>query len=158
MKLDQVDILVLDALQADSGRPASDIARAVGITSSPFYRRQRILEEEGIIRGYVALLDQSKLGLKISVFVTVELKSQDDETVSAFEKEIRKLPEVMECYVMTGDADYLVRVVTSDIDEYGRLLNAKLGRIKAVRTIRSSFALRSVVHRTALPLNIIDAA
>jgi DNA-binding Lrp family transcriptional regulator len=104
----------------------------------------------------VSLLDQDKLGLKVSVFVEVELKSQDDDAISAFEEEVKLLPEVMECYLMTGDTDYLLRVVVRDIGQYERFLKTRLTRVTAVRTIRSSFALRRVVYKTALPLELIE--
>jgi Lrp/AsnC family leucine-responsive transcriptional regulator len=156
MKLDEVDVKLLNALQNDAGRPAGEIAAEVGLTTSPFCRRQRLLEEAGIIRRYVTLLDQDKLGLKVSAFIAVELKSQDDETIDAFEEAIEQFPEVMECYVMTGDTDYLIRVVAADIEEYAHFLRRKLGRISAIRTIRSSLALRRVVQKTVLPLRGLE--
>ncbi len=157
MSLDQIDIKLLKALQNDANRSTAALAEEIGLTSTPCYRRQKLLEESGIIRRYVSLLDQDKLGLRVSVFVEVELKSQDDDAISAFETEVKRLPEVMECYLMTGDTDYLLRVVARDIGEYERFLKTKLTRVTAVRTIRSSFALRRVVYKTALPLELVEA-
>lgn len=157
MTLDRTDIKLLAALQNDASRTTAALAEEIGLSSTPCYRRQRLLEEGGIIRRYVSLLDQDKLGLKVSVFVEVELTSQDDDAISAFEEEVKRLPEVMECYLMTGDTDYLLRVVARDIGEYERFLKTKLTRVTAVRTIRSSFALRRVVYKTALPLELIEA-
>lgn len=111
---DQTDIRLLRALQNDSSRTTAALAEEIGLSSTPCYRRQRLLEESGIIRRYVSLLDRDKIGLKVSVFVEVELKSQDDDAISAFEEEVKRLPEVMECYLMTGDTDYLLRVVARD--------------------------------------------
>lgn len=157
MALDQIDIKLLNALQSDASRSTAALAEEIGLTNTPCYRRQKLLEESGIIRRYVSLLDQEKLGLRVSVFVEVELKSQDDDAISAFEEQVKRLPEVMECYLMTGDTDYLLRVVARDIGEYERFLKTKLTRVTAVRTIRSSFALRRVVYKTALPLELVEA-
>lgn len=155
--LDRIDIKLLRALQNDASRTTAALADEIGLSQTPCYRRQKKLEESGIIKGYVSLLDQEKLGLKVSVFIEVELTSQNDQAISAFEEEIKRLPEVMECYVMTGDTDYLLRVVARDIGEYERFLKTKLGHVSAVRTIRSSFTLRRVVHKTALPLELAEA-
>lgn len=155
-KIDQIDIELLNALQADSRRAIGEIAAEIGLSASPCYRRQRLLEEAGIIRQYVTLLDQEAVGLKVSVYVSIELKSQDEDTVGAFEEAVSKLPEVMECYVMTGDTDYLMRVVAADVDAYQRLLRTRIGLLPGVRAIRSSFALRRVVHKTALPLDRLE--
>jgi Lrp/AsnC family transcriptional regulator, leucine-responsive regulatory protein len=157
MTLDHIDMKLLNALQNDASRSTAALAEEIGLTNTPCYRRQRLLEQNGIIRRYVSLLDQDKLGLKVSVFVEVELTSQDDDAISAFEDEVKRLPEVMECYLMTGDTDYLLRVVARDIGEYERFLKTKLTRVTAVRTIRSSFALRRVVYKTALPLELVEA-
>lgn len=151
-KIDEIDIRLLNALQTDSRRAIGEIAAEIGLSASPCYRRQRLLEEAGIIRQYVTLLDEDALGLSVSVFISIELESQDDQSIRAFEEAIVRLPEVMECYTMTGDTDYLVRVVIPDVKGYASFLKGRLDHLPGVRKIRSSFTLRRVIHKTALPL------
>jgi Lrp/AsnC family leucine-responsive transcriptional regulator len=110
-----------------------------------------LLEEAGIIDKYVALLDHDKLGLRVSVFVSVEVNALADED---FEADVTKLPEVMECYLMTGETDYLIRVVAADIDHYQSFLSKRLMKIPAVRAVRTSLVLRQVIHKTALPVEL----
>jgi len=115
-------------------------------------RRNRNLERDGIIKGYVALLDQNRVGLPVSVFVNVTLERQIEKNLEIFEETIRERPEVMECYLMTGDADYLLRVVAADLAAYERFLLDHLTRVPGVSSIKSSFALKQVVYKTALPI------
>jgi Lrp/AsnC family leucine-responsive transcriptional regulator len=151
MELDRIDFKLLNALQADARRPIAEIAAEIGLTTSPAYRRQRLLEEAGIIDKYVTLLDHDKLGLRVSVFVSVEVNALADED---FEAAVEKLPEVMECYLMTGETDYLIRVVAADIDHYQKFLTTHLMKIPAVRAVRTSLVLRRVIHKTALPVEL----
>jgi Lrp/AsnC family transcriptional regulator, leucine-responsive regulatory protein len=118
----------------------------------PCLRRVRDLEESGVIRRYVALLDPATVGLPVSVFVNVPLERQVEAALERFEAAILKWPEVMECYLMTGDADYLLRIVTADISAYERFLIEHLTRVHGIASIKSSFALKQVKYRTALPL------
>jgi DNA-binding Lrp family transcriptional regulator len=112
----------------------------------------RDLEEAGVVRGYVALLEPAAVGLPISVFVQVTLERQVEQALELFEQTIAARPEVMECYLMTGDADYLLRVVVADVAAYERFLKDHLTRIPGVSSIKSSFALNQDKYRTALPL------
>jgi Lrp/AsnC family leucine-responsive transcriptional regulator len=150
--MDDKDLALLSALQTNARLTSIELAEKIHLSPSPVQRRQKQLERDGIIQSYVTLLDQEKLGLKVSVFVSVQLVSQDDENISAFERDIATVPQVMECYLMTGDYDYLLRVVTRDLNEFEELLRTRLIKMKQVKSIRSSSALRRVVYKTALPL------
>ncbi len=150
--MDDKDLALLKALQSNARLTSIELADMVHLSPSPIQRRQKQLEKEGVIQSYVTLLDQEKLGLKVSVFVSVQLVSQDDENISSFERDIATVPQVMECYLMTGDYDYLLRVVTRDLNEFEELLRSRLIKMKQVKTIRSSSALRRVVYKTALPI------
>ena len=152
MRLDRIDYAILDHLQRDARATSGELAEAAGLSASPAHRRQKLLEEAGIIRGYVALLDQDRVGLPVSVFVSVRLLAQTDEHLAAFETAIAELPEVMECYVMSGASDYLLRVVAPDLGAYEEFLRTRLTRIPGVRGVESAFALKRVVYRTNLPL------
>lgn len=152
MRLDRTDVAILDHLQQDGRATTLDLSAAVGLSPSPCHRRQKLLEEAGIISRYVALLDQERVGLPVNVFVSVELTSQTDEQLAAFERAVADCPEVMECYVMGGSSDYLLRVVAPDLGTYETFLRTRLTRMPAVRSIRSAFALKRVIYRTNLPL------
>ena len=150
--LDAIDRNILDSLQDDARIANADLARKVNLSPSPCLRRVRNLEREGFIRRYTALLDPAALGLPVSVFVQVSLERQVDNALEEFERRIVERPEVMECYLMTGDSDYLLRVVAPDLDAFQRFLLDHLTRIPGVASIKSSFALKQVSYRTALPL------
>ncbi len=150
--MDDKDLALLRALQDNARLTSIELAEKVHLSPSPIQRRQKQLEKDGVIQSYVTLLDQEKLGLKVSVFISVQLVSQDDENISSFERDIATIPQVMECYLMTGDYDYLLRVVTRDLHEFEELLRSRLIKMKQVKSIRSSSALRRVVYKTALPL------
>lgn len=153
-EIDQVDKRILAALQADGRLTNVDLAERVGLSPSPCLRRVRILEEAGIIRGYQAVVDQGQVGLPVSVFVSVKLEKQREDALQRFEKAVRGFPEVLECYLMTGSRDYLLRVVARDLADYERFLKATLTRIDGVASIESSFALAQVKHTAVLPLSI----
>ncbi|MDX2155111.1 MAG: Lrp/AsnC family transcriptional regulator [Hyphomicrobiaceae bacterium] len=150
--LDDIDRRLLAALQANGRLTATELAERVGLTVSPCLRRLRILEDAGVIRGYTALLDQKKVGLPVSVFVSIKLERQSEEAMRAFEDAIRAAPEVLECYLMTGPRDYLLRVVASDLADYERFVKLRLTRIAGIANIESSFALGQVKHTGTLPL------
>lgn len=152
MRLDRIDHAILDHLQQEGRATSAELAQVAGLSPSPAHRRQRLLEQGGIIRGYVALLDQDRVGLPVNVFVSVRLSAQTEEHLQSFEKEVAGLPEVMECYVMSGASDYLLRVVAPDLGAYEEFLRTKLTRIPGVRGVESAFALKRVVYRTNLPL------
>jgi DNA-binding Lrp family transcriptional regulator len=154
-RLDATDRRILEVLQSDARIANVDLARQVNLSPSPCLRRVRRLEQEGFVRGYVSLLDPAAIGLPVSVFVQVSLEKQVDEALDEFERQIVSRPEVMECYLMTGDADYLLRVVAPDIAAFQRFLLDHLTRIPGVASIKSSFALKQVSYRTALPLSHI---
>lgn len=152
MKLDQIDRKLLTTLQEDGRLPITDLAQKVGLTTSPCLRRLKILEKAGIIRGYAAQVDQEKVGLPVSVFISIKLERQREEALERFERAIRDCPEVVECYLMTGTRDYLLRVVAQDLSAYERFLKDTLTRIDGVSSIESSFALAQVKHSAALPI------
>ena len=151
--LDAIDRQILENLQNDARMRNVELAEKGGLSPSPCLRRVGNLEETGVIRGYATLVDAEAVGLPVSVFVSVTLEKQIEKTLEKFEKEIRARPEVMECYLMTGDADYLLRVVTADLGAYERFLIEHLTRIPGVASIKSSFALKQVAYRTALPIS-----
>lgn len=150
--LDEIDRRLLRALQQDGRLTATELAEKVGLTTSPCLRRLRMLENSGIIHGYTALVDQLKIGLPISVFVSIKLDRQSEEAMQRFEAAVRRCPEVLECYLMTGPRDYLLRVVASDLADYERFVKSTLTRIEGIANIESSFALGQVKHSNALPI------
>jgi Lrp/AsnC family leucine-responsive transcriptional regulator len=150
--LDAIDRRILALLQEDARLSNVDLAEKVGLSPSPCLRRVRDLQESGVIRNYVTLVNPDSVGLPVSVFVHVTLERQVERALERFEAGIVKRPEVMECYLMTGDADYLLRVVTADLSAYERFLMDHLTRVPGVASIKSSFALKQVKYRTALPL------
>lgn len=155
--LDATDCRILAVLQRNARIANVDLARAVNLSPSPCLRRVRRLEADGYIRDHVTLLDPAAIGLPVSVFIHVTLEKQVDDALDEFERRILERPEVMECYLMTGDSDYLLRVVAPDLESYQRFLLDHLTRIPGVASIKSSFALKQVSYRTALPLAHIDA-
>ena len=150
--LDAIDRRILDALQENARISNADLARDVGLSASACSRRVRELEETGVIQRYATLVDPVIAGMPVSVFVNVTLERQVEPDLESFEAAIQALPEVMECYLMTGGSDYLLRVVASDVAAFRRFLMDHLTRIPGVANIRSSFALNQVKYRTALPL------
>lgn len=155
--LDETDWRILAALQDDARIANSELAEKVFLSPSPCLRRVRELERDGVIRRYAALLDPLALGLTVSVFIQVSLEKQVQAALDTFEKAMRARPEVMECYLMTGDADYLVRVVVPDVPSLERFIIDVLAKIPGVASIKSSFALKQVKYKTALPLPAPDA-
>jgi DNA-binding Lrp family transcriptional regulator len=150
--LDAIDRKILAALQDNARLSNVQLADKVGLSASPCLRRVRELEQSGVIRRYVTLLDPGAIGLPVSVFVSVTLERQAEKSLQPFEKAVLERPEVLECYLMTGDADYLLRVVTADLAAYERFLMEHLTRVRGVASIKSSFALKQVKYSTALPL------
>jgi Lrp/AsnC family leucine-responsive transcriptional regulator len=150
--LDALDRRLLAALQEDGRLSATELADRIGLTTSPCLRRLRSLEEAGVIRGYSAVLDQVKLGFPVSVFVSIKLERQHEDAMQRFETAVRRCPEVLECYLMTGPRDYLLRVVARDLADYERFVKETLTRFDGIANIESSFALGQVKHSNALPL------
>ncbi len=150
--LDAIDWAILSLLQDDARLSNVDLAKAVGLSPSPCLARVRALEEAGYISRYVSLLDPRRIGLTVSVFIQVALEKQVERALGVFEQAIRDRPEVMECYLMTGESDYLLRVVVPDLQALERFILDVLTRIPGVGNIKSSFALKQVKYQTALPL------
>ncbi len=152
LTLDTTDWKILDRLQGDARISNVKLADSVNLSPSPCLARVRELEASGYIDRYVTLLNPLKVGLTVSVFIQVTLEKQAEKQLGIFEAAIQKRPEVMECYLMTGDADYLLRVVVPDIQALERFIVDHLTRIPGIANIRSSFALKQVKYQTALPL------
>lgn len=151
-KLDDIDRRILAALQADGRMTAQQLADRVGLSPSPCARRVRLLEEAGVVKGYVAVIDQAKVGLPISVFASVKLERQREDDLDRFSQAVARWPEVVDCYLMTGQRDYLLRIVVSDLESYERFIKDKLTRLDGVASIESSFALGQVKRSNALPI------
>jgi|ERR1700755_1349132 DNA-binding Lrp family transcriptional regulator len=155
MKLDKTDVNILRTLQRDAHAKASELAETLAISPSPLYRRIRMLEEAGVIRQYMTLLDPEKVGFPISAYVSVALEKNADK-MAAFERAILSCEEVMECYLMTGTYDYVVRVVASDIPGIERFVMTRLTKIDGVRDVNTSITLRRVQYKTELPVRISE--
>lgn len=149
---DSIDIKILNELQENSKLTNVELATRINLTPSPCLARVRALEQAGMISRYVTLLDPTKLGLGLSVFIQVGMERQAERDLRAFQTAITDYEEVMECYLMTGDFDYLIRVVVADMPALQRFIVDKLTRISGVSNIKSSFALEQVKYKTALPL------
>ncbi len=152
IKLDEIDVRILHALQSNARLSNVELAAEIGLSPSPCLRRVRRLEETGVISRYVMLVEPASVGLTVNVFVQVRLERQADEYLQRFETAVRDWPEVMECYLMTGDADYHLRVAVQDLAAYETFLKEKLTRVPGISNIRSSFALKRVNYRTGLPI------
>lgn len=151
--LDGLDLRLLARLQTDARVTNVALAESVHLSPAPCLRRVRELEQAGVIRGYVALIDPEAVGMEVSVFIQVSLDKQVGSALREFEQAIELYPEVMECYLMTGDADYLLRVVARDLKALQRFIVERLTRIPHVANIRSSMTLKQVKYQTALPID-----
>lgn len=149
--LDLIDHKILNEIQADGRVTNQALAERVGLSPSPCLRRVKALEEDGIIKGYVGLVDPEAVGLAVTAFVRVRLGMQDDKHLVIFEQTVATFPEVMECYLMTGECDYQLRVVFPSLSAFEDFLRHKLTPIPGVSQVTTSFALRPVAYRTALP-------
>jgi Lrp/AsnC family leucine-responsive transcriptional regulator len=154
MEFDAIDLRILRELQGDGSLSNVELARRVGLSPSPCLARVKALQAGGVIRQYVALLDAKELGLNLNVFISISLKQQTRAALEAFEAKVCAREEVMECYLMTGDADYLIRVALPDMAALERFVLEQLSPMKEVEKIRSSFAMKQVRYKTALPLNL----
>jgi Lrp/AsnC family leucine-responsive transcriptional regulator len=152
MELKPTDLRILTELQQDASLTNVELARRVHLSPSPCLARVKALEAGGVIRRYVALADPAALGLGLNVFISISLKEQSRESLAEFERRIAEHEEVMECYLMTGDSDYLIRVALPDIAALERFILNQLTPIPGIEKIRSSFALKQVRYKTALPL------
>ena len=152
MELDSIDIKILNELQSDSSLSNVELAKRVHLSPSPCLMRVKTLKDKGIISRYVALVDPKSLGLGLNVFISISLKEQSKEALTEFERRISEHDEVMECYLMTGDSDYLIRVAIADLGALEKFIIEQLTPISVIEKIRSSFALKQVRYKTALPL------
>ncbi len=152
MQLDPIDLRILSELQNDGALTNVELARRVHLSPSPCLARVKALEAAGVIERYVALANAKLLGLGLNVFISISLKDQSKQSLAEFERRIGEHEEVMECYLMTGDSDYLIRVVVADIAALERFILEQLTPIPGIEKIRSSFALKQVRAKTALPL------
>ncbi|MBS4010505.1 MAG: Lrp/AsnC family transcriptional regulator [Roseovarius sp.] len=149
--MDRIDRQIIAALQRDGRQRLADLSTAVGLSPTPLARRIARLEVDGVITGYAARVDQEKLGLPLNAFIFVELEHHTRDAITAFENRLRRFDEVMECYLMTGTRDVLLRVVAADLKDFDRFLEDGLMQTPGIRSMRSSFALRTMIRRDALP-------
>jgi len=150
--LDEIDLRILRVLQKNGRITHSDLSEQVNLSPSACHRRVQRLEQDGVIRDYVALLDTRAAQRGTTVFVEISLSGQADELLDAFEKAVAKVPDVLECHLMAGSADYLLKVVARDSEEFARIHRQRLARLPGVLKMQSSFALKTVCKTTALPL------
>jgi Lrp/AsnC family leucine-responsive transcriptional regulator len=143
-ELDAIDLRIIAELQADGRMTAQELAERVGLSPSPCARRVRLLTEAGIIKGYAALIDYVKVGRKVTAFASIKLSRQHEEDLDQFAEVVSRWPEVVDCHLMTGQRDYLMRVLVSDLQDYERFLKEKLTRLECVGSIETSFALTQV--------------
>ena len=159
MKLDRIDRRILEQMQRNGRISNLELADAVGLSPTPCSRRVKRLEESGIIEKHVTLLNQSRLGLKLTAFITIAMDRHTPDRFDNFETQVAAFPEVIECAVVTGQsADYLVKAVVPDMEYYEAFLLGKLTRIEGVTGVQSSFVLRPVIRKTELPLDHIESA
>jgi len=152
MSLDEIDRRILRALQRNGRMSNSELSDDVHLSPSACHRRVQRMEKEGYIRDYVALLDARKLSVPTTVFVEITLRGQADDILDAFEKSVARIPDVLECHLMAGTADYLLKVVAENTEDFARIHRQYLARLPGVQGMQSSFALRTVFKTTALPV------
>ena len=150
--LDRIDRKLLAELQAEGRVTNVDLASRVGLTAPPCLRRVRALEEEGVIRGYHADLDPSKLGFAITVFAMVSLRSQAEEDLRAFEDHIKGLPEVRECHMLNGEIDFILKIVSHDLQSFQEFLTSKLTPAPNVASVKTSLTIRTAKNEPGVPL------
>ncbi len=152
MHLDEIDLRILHELQRDGHLQNVELAKRVGLSPSPCLRRVRLLEEAGVIDRYVALLNPTKIGMGLTVFARVWLTGQDATTVDRFTKRVKQLPEVVECHLMAGDCDFLLRIVTSNLDTYRQFQIDYLTRIEGVQSVKTEIPMQRIKVSSELPL------
>ena len=151
-KLDKIDKIILTELQRKAIIPIAELAERVGLSASSCHRRVKLLEQAGIITGYIATLDGKRLGLANDFFVEVSLAAQTEEAFEKFEKAIHRVPEILECHLMSGQFDYLLRVAAADSTDYERIHRTKLSRLPGLQRLQSSLALRTVKAWSGFPV------
>jgi Lrp/AsnC family leucine-responsive transcriptional regulator len=152
MKLDDTDRRILMALQRNGRLQNVELAKMVGLSPSPCLRRVKLLEEAGVIERYVALLNPAEIGVGLTLFARIWLTAQDEQTVERFTGMIRRVPQVVECHLMAGDNDFLLRVVVKDLDDYRQFQIAHLTRSNGVQSIKTEIPMQRIKHSTELPL------
>ncbi len=152
MALDSMDRRILAVLQKNGRISNAELSDRVNLSPSACHRRVQRLEQDGYIRGYVAMCDPKQVGKPTTVFVEITLAGQADEVLDAFEREVARVPEVLECHLMAGKSDYILKVVAEDTEDFARVHRQKLARLPGVQGMQSSFALRTVFKTTALPV------
>lgn len=150
--MDRADLALLEAVQADSSRSVADLAEKIALSPSACHRRIKALEQAQVIAGYGARLDPRKLGLTVEVFVEITLISQSRETMDRFEQAVDDFDDILECHLMSGTADYLLRVAARDLEQYDRIHRDCLARLPGVSSMRSSFSLRRIKQMTGYPV------
>lgn len=150
MDIDATDRRILNVLQKEGRITNADLSERVNLSPSACHRRTQRLEEEGYIAAFVALLDAKKLGRATTVFVEITLEGQAEELLDAFEKEVARIPHILECHLMAGSADYLLKIMVEDTEDFARIHRQFLSRLPGVRQMQSSFALRTVLKTTAM--------
>jgi len=150
--MDYIEYKLLNSLQKNARLTNLELAKQVGLSASPCLRRVKTLEENGVITGYSAIINQNKVNLSVNVFVQVSLERQSEERLKIFEERIMEYEEVMEAYLMTGEADYLLRIVVKDLQAYEKFLKNNLTQIKGIASIRSYFSLKQVTRKYNLPI------
>ena len=150
--LDSYDKKILMTLQKNADISMADLGNEVGLSHTPCWRRVKRLEEHGYIRSRVTLLNPQKLNLNVSVHAYLTIKSHEETSLNAFEQAVQKIPEIVECYSITGDKDYLLRLIVGSVDQYEKLLKQQLVHLPNVSSVNSAFALKQVKYTTELPL------
>lgn len=151
-ELDKTDKIILSELQKNAQRPIAELAQRAGLSPSSCHRRVKLLEERGVILGYTANLDRAALGLVNEFFVEVSLSAQTEEAFEKFEKAVQRVPEILECHLMSGQFDYLLRVVAADAADYERIHRSRISRLPGVQRIQSALALRTVKGWSGYPV------
>lgn len=151
-KLDEIDRRILRLLQENGRIQNTELADMIGLSPSPCLRRVKILEESGVIERYVALLDASRVGIGLTVFARVWLKGQDADTVEAFTRAVKRFPQILECHLMAGDCDFVLRIVASDFEDYRKFQMDHLTRIKGVQNVKTEIPMQRIKWTSALPL------
>lgn len=152
--MDKTDLKILQYLQDDADISVVDLAKAVGLSHTPCWRRLKKLEAEGVIEGRAMLLNAALLNLSVVVFASIRLKQHDEETLEALENAAGSLPQITDCYSMSGDSDYLLRILVSNIDEYERFLKKHILHLPGIAYVNSNFALKAIKKTTHLPINV----
>jgi len=152
--MDRMDARILQRVQQDSSGSLNELAESVGLSPSACHRRVKLLEKAGVISGYAARLDRTALGLTIQAFVEISLTSQSEESLMAFEEAVTRTDEILECHLMTGTADYMLRVAARDVADFERIHRNRLSRLPGVASMQSGFVLRSIREGGALPVDV----